>query len=34
MTFMSVDVLERFAKQLSDLRGRGSEEGRDTHDKN
>ena len=29
MTFMSVDVPERFVKRLSELRGRGSEEGRD-----
>ena len=29
MTFMSVDVPERIAKRLSELRGRGSEEGRD-----
>ena len=30
VTFMSVDVPERFAKRLSELRGHGSEEGRDT----
>ena len=29
MTFMPVEVPERFVKQLSKLKGRGSEEGRD-----
>ena len=29
VTFMSIDVPERFVKRLSELRGRGSEEGRD-----
>ena len=30
MTFMSIDVPKWFVKRLSELRGRGSEEGRDT----
>ena len=31
MTFMSVEVLEQFMKRLSELKGRESEEGRDTN---
>ena len=30
MTFMSVDVPERFVRRMSKLKGRESEEGRDT----
>ena len=29
MTFMSVDVPERFVRRMSELKGRESEEGRD-----
>ena len=29
MTFMSIDVLERFVRQLSEVKGRESEEGHD-----
>ena len=30
MTFMSVDVPERFVRRLSEVKGRESEEGHDT----